>query len=38
MREISAQLITQTVKRLCIDANIHLPTDVKEAFSQVEML
>ena len=29
MREISAQLITQTVKRLCIEANCHLPQDMK---------
>ncbi len=36
MREISAQLITQTVKRLCIDANIHLPTDVKEALAAAD--
>ena len=30
MREISAKLITDTVKRLCIDANCHLSGDVKE--------
>ena len=30
MREISAQRITETVKRLCIDANIHLPEDMKK--------
>ena len=29
MREINAQLITQTVKRLCIEANCHLPSDIK---------
>ena len=29
MREISAQHITQTVKRLCIEANCHLPEDMK---------
>ena len=29
MREISAALITQTVKKLCIDANCHLTEDVK---------
>ncbi len=30
MREISAQQITQTVRRLCIQANCHLPQDVKD--------
>ncbi len=30
MREISAQQITQAVKRLCIEANCHLPGDLKE--------
>ena len=30
MRELSAQQITQTVKRLCIEANCHLPGDLKE--------
>ena len=29
MREISAQQITAVVKRLCIEANCHLPRDVK---------
>lgn len=29
MREITAQQITETVKRLCIEANCHLPQDVK---------
>ena len=29
MRELSAQLITDTVKRLCIEANCHLPQDMK---------
>ncbi len=29
MREISAARITETVKRLCIEANCHLPQDVK---------
>ena len=29
MREISAQKITEVVKRLCIEANCHLPQDVK---------
>ena len=30
MRIISAQAITDCVKRLCIDANCHLPEDVRE--------
>lgn len=30
MREISAQRITETVKSLCIDANCHLSSDMKE--------
>ncbi len=30
MREISAQAITETVKRLCIEANCHLPQDMKD--------
>lgn len=29
MREISAKQITEVVKRLCIEANCHLPQDVK---------
>ena len=29
MREINASLITETVKKLCIDANCHLTDDVK---------
>ena len=29
MRELSAQRITETVKRLCIEANCHLPQDMK---------
>ncbi len=29
MREISAKKITEVVKRLCIEANCHLPRDVK---------
>ncbi|MBE5785272.1 MAG: fumarate hydratase [Clostridiales bacterium] len=29
MREISASAITEVVKRLCIEANCHLPQDVK---------
>ena len=30
MRELSAEKITQTVKRLCIEANCYLPQDVKD--------
>lgn len=30
MREISAQLITETVKRLCIEANYYLPGDLQQ--------
>ncbi len=33
MREINASLITETVKRLCIDANCHLTDDVKSCIS-----
>ena len=29
MREISVNLVTEIVERLCIDANTHLPGDVK---------
>ena len=29
MREISVNLVTETVERLCIEANTHLPGDVK---------
>ena len=31
MREIQASTITDTVERLCIEANEHLPKDVKDA-------
>lgn len=30
MRELEAQRITQTVKRLCIEANCHLPADMQQ--------
>ena len=30
MREINAKIITDTVKKLCIDANCHLSGDIKE--------
>ena len=29
MRELSAQRVTETVRRLCMDANCHLPQDMK---------
>ncbi len=34
MREISARQVTETVKRLCIEANYHLPKDVKERITE----
>jgi len=34
MRTIQAQTITDTVAALCIEANLHLPADVKEALAQ----
>jgi len=34
MREISAQQITEVVKKLCIEANCHLPRDVKACIEQ----
>lgn len=34
MREINAQQITETVKRLCIEANCHLPQDMKACIEQ----
>ena len=30
MREINAAVITETVKKLCIDANCHLSSDIKQ--------
>ena len=30
MREIAAERITEVVARLCVDANCHLPEDMKE--------
>ena len=33
MREINSTLITETVKRLCIDSNCHLTDDVKSCIS-----
>lgn len=34
IREISADQITRTVKRLCIDANCHLPGDMKKRIEE----
>lgn len=34
MREISAKAITEVVKRLCIEANCHLPQDMKTCISE----
>ena len=34
MREISAGVVTEVVKRLCIEANCHLPKDVKNCIEQ----
>ena len=34
MRTISAQAITDTVARLCIEANTHLPKDVEAALAK----
>ncbi len=37
MREISAQCITDTVKRLCIEANCHLSDDLKTCIGRCHM-
>ena len=34
MREINAKSITEVVKKLCIEANCHLPADMKNCISQ----
>ena len=34
MREISAQKITEVVRKLCINANCYLPQDVKDRIEQ----
>jgi fumarate hydratase subunit alpha len=36
LKEISAQQIADTVARLCIEANLHLPADVKAALDRAE--
>ncbi len=33
IREIEAAQITDVIERLCIDANVHLPQDIREALS-----
>lgn len=33
MREINASLITETISRLCIEANLHLPCGMRECIS-----
>ena len=33
MREITTTQIVETVKRLCIEANCHLPKDMKDCIS-----
>lgn len=35
MREISARLITDVVKKLCIEANCHLPNDMKTCITNL---
>ena len=37
MRQISAESITNAVRRLCIEANCHLPEDVKERIALCRM-
>ena len=34
MRELNAALITETVKRLCVEANCYLPGDMKACIEQ----
>ena len=33
MREINASAITETVARLCVEANRHLPQDVRDCIA-----
>lgn len=35
MREINASLITETVKKLCIESNCHLSRDIKERIAEL---
>lgn len=37
MREINAEIITETVKRLCIEANCHLTVDVKDCIKKCRL-
>ena len=34
MREIDCKLITQNVKKLCIEANYHLPQDIEDRITK----
>ena len=34
MREINVSVITDVIEKLCIDANNHLPCDVKNAIER----
>ena len=38
MREISTEQITEVIKKLCIEANEHLPEDVKCAIKECRAL
>ena len=37
MRIISAEKITEVVKRLCIEANCHLPDDMKQCIEESQI-
>lgn len=37
MREINAEIITETVKKLCIEANCHLTVDVKDCIKKCRL-
>ena len=34
MREIEVSMLTDVIEKLCIEANEHLPSDVKEAIKR----
>ena len=36
MRELSAQTITEVVARLCVEANYHLPADIRQRLEMME--
>ena len=38
MREINVDVIIDTIEKLCIDANCHLPSDVKCAIKNCRAL